>query len=337
MILSLAYEIGLRPKRVAASHGGEYHSPCPSCGGKDRFIIWNATNRYYCRQCEAKGDAIQFCRDFMSMDYRAACNKLGLQEKIPQNNFFIRDDKFSPETALLPSDPWQIHATEFVHASHQNLWNSSEGLSLLHERGFSSHSINCFTLGWNPSIRNASRHVWGLSRVINELGLEKSLWLPSGIVIPTISSGKVTKIKIRRNDWKTTDSLPKYAEISGSMKCPSFFGSPSLPIVLVEAELDALLIQQEAANLCCCIALGGASKKPDLNLHKILQQAPLILFALDFDDAGKKAFHFWNKTYPRLKAWPVPREKSPGDALKAGVDLRKWIADGLTHYHRQPG
>jgi hypothetical protein len=33
--------------------------------------------------------------------------------------------------------------------------------------------------------------------------------------------------------------------------------------VIVEAELDAMLIQHYAADLCCCMAIGGAGKKPD--------------------------------------------------------------------------
>lgn len=32
----------------------EYSSPCPFCGGEDRFIIF-ATGRYWCRQCNQKG------------------------------------------------------------------------------------------------------------------------------------------------------------------------------------------------------------------------------------------------------------------------------------------
>jgi len=54
-----------------------------------------------------------------------------------------------------------------------------------------------------------------------------------------------------------------------------------------------------------------------------------ILFAMDFDEAGKNAFKFWKSAYPNIKAWPVPITKGPGDALKAGVDLRQWILLGL--------
>ena len=40
-LLDLVQADGLAPKKVASTNGGEYHSPCPGCGGKDRFIIWN--------------------------------------------------------------------------------------------------------------------------------------------------------------------------------------------------------------------------------------------------------------------------------------------------------
>lgn len=80
-LLKLIDELNIPAKRVVSTNGGEYHSPCPACGGRDRFIIWEAKGRYFCRQCEMKGDVIQFCRDFMSMSYRSACEKVGITPK----------------------------------------------------------------------------------------------------------------------------------------------------------------------------------------------------------------------------------------------------------------
>jgi hypothetical protein len=39
MLLGLVHQMGINPKRVSSTKGGEYKSPCPSCGGKDRFTI----------------------------------------------------------------------------------------------------------------------------------------------------------------------------------------------------------------------------------------------------------------------------------------------------------
>ena len=165
---------------------------------------------------------------------------------------------------------------------------------------------------------------------LKEDGKERKLWLPRGIVIPSRLQDHVVKLKIRRSDWFEGEELPKYAEVSGSMKCPAIYGNINTRIaVVVEAELDAMLIQQCAADLCCCIAIGGAGKKPDVNVDCLLRNMSSILFALDFDEAGRKAFQFWKTTYPALRPWPTPSGKSPGDALTSGVDLRKWISIGL--------
>jgi len=71
-------------------------------------------------------------------------------------------------------------------------------------------------------------------------------------------------------------------------------------------------------------------------VDKIISGAQIILYALDFDEAGKKAFLFWQSTYSQLKPWPVPKGKSPGDAFNDyGVDLRNWIQKGLQIYLKE--
>lgn len=182
-----------------------------------------------------------------------------------------------------------------------------------------------------------SRSKWGLPDKQNDKGNLAKIWLPAGIVIPYHSvTSEVLKIKIRRFNEPTDDTLPKYVEVSGSSKQPSCFGpiQGSMATVLVESEFDAILLHQEACDLCAFVALGGVSKKPDLETHTHLLKSPLLLFALDFDEAGKKAFSYWRSTYANLRAWPAPLAKSPGDAYLKGVDLRKWILDGIKLYKK---
>jgi hypothetical protein len=38
--------------------GKEHHGPCPLCGGDDRFCVWPARGRAWCRQCNTSGDAL---------------------------------------------------------------------------------------------------------------------------------------------------------------------------------------------------------------------------------------------------------------------------------------
>ncbi len=134
------------------------------------------------------------------------------------------------------------------------------------------------------------------------------------------------KLKIRRSDWKQGDKLPKYVEISGSMQSLGVYGCPEgKPMIVVESEFDAILLQQCAGDFYCSIALGGASKRPDIETHRMLLKAPMIFFSLDVDIAGALAYRWWSQVYPRMKLWPPPVGKSPGDAYLAGIDLRKWM------------
>lgn len=59
------------------SRSGEWCSPCPFCGGEDRFCFWPATDNYWCRQCQRKGDAIELLRDLKGMTFPEAVEAVG--------------------------------------------------------------------------------------------------------------------------------------------------------------------------------------------------------------------------------------------------------------------
>jgi DNA primase len=335
-ILDLAEELNLSPKRVASSNGGEYKASCPRCkDGKDRFCIWpnqGVTGRYWCRVCECKGDGIQFCKDFLGMTFHQACQKMHVipryKEQLISTPF--KKTKFIPHMTLPVHQSWQEAAREFIESSHRTLMKKPDALELLFQRGLSLDTIRRFWLGWNNKTLFEERETWGKPQEMKENGSLRHQWLPKGIVIPSYSGNEPVKIKIRRSDWHEEDPYPKYIEVSGSKQSPSTYGDMSKPVVVVESELDAILIQQSASDLVCCLALGGVSKKPDCELHPWLQQAPLILLSLDFDEAGKKKCAFWMKLYPNLRLWPTPCSKSPGDAAKLfHVDILNWIKLGL--------
>lgn len=335
-VIDLLEEMGVQAKRVASSKGGEYHSRCPDpyCNGKDRFCAWpkeGIDGRYWCRMCLRSGDAIQFCRDFLGMDFPSACARVGRKAEHPTMRISARPkERFSPKLLLAPSALWSQKAFSFVQRSHHFLLAHHELLNKDKDRGLTQKSIVDFQLGWNPTDIYEPRQLWGLPALSSEGGA-RLLCLPKGIVIPSFRKEIPIRVKIRRNNWKVDDDYPKYHVIAGGMTCPSLYGDIGKPVVIVEAELDAMLIQQFAADICCCIALGGVSIRPDVIVEQLLRQAPSILYALDFDDSGKKAYNFWQSTYLQIKPWPVPRGKSPGDAYSLGVDLRRWIEAGLKH------
>lgn len=329
-VLNLAAEVGLIPKKTASTKGGEYHSSCPDCGGENRFCIWpqeGSSGRYWCRQCERKGDAIEFCREFMGMSFPDACEKVGKSIPISLQKFpRFKQREFSPLIISPPHELWRRKASEFVFASHKTLCESPHLINSDKDRGLDLKAIQDCKLGWNNEDIFQSREEWGLS--IGCSG-SKSICLPEGIVIPCFRETELLRVKVRRHNWVENDLYPKYQIIAGGVTCPSIYGEADKPLILVEAELDAMLIQKVAGDLCCCIALGGVSNKPDLGLHDIIKNAKLVLFSLDFDESGKKHFNFWKSTYKNLRAWPVPKGKSPGDAYQLGVDLRKWVTTGI--------
>jgi hypothetical protein len=214
------------------------------------------------------------------------------------------------------------------------LLKNPTALASLFNRGFNTKGIISNELGWNPADQFYPLSEWGLP--YDKEKDKKNLWIPKGIVIPTLVNDIVIKLKVRRSDWHKEDSFPKYVEITGSKQSPSTYGNLSTQVtIIVESELDAMLIQQCASDLCCCMAIGGAGKKPDSESHDILKQSKYMLFSLDFDDAGKSAYQFWKTNYSNLHPWPISRGKSPGDAIKLGVNLRSWIMHGLSHINTQ--
>lgn len=337
-VLDLVQELNLSPKKAASTNGGEYKARCPQCqDGKDRFCIWpnqGPSGRYWCRVCNCKGDGIQFCRDFLGMTFKEACQRMNVtpkfQRKLNSYNPFPTT-KFIPKKAIPLNQRWQNAAKSFIEISHKQLMCNPEALKHLTERGFSLDIIRRFCLGWNPENLFEDREIWGMPQIIKENGYPKRQWLPKGIVIPSYRGNDLNKLKIRRTDWYKKDDLPKYVEVSGSNQSISMYGDNSKPIIIVESELDAMLIQQYASHLVCSIALGGVSKKPDQEIHNIFKKAAIILLSLDYDDPGKRRNAFWMKLYPNIRSWPSPHAKSLGDAVQLfKVDILNWINVGLT-------
>ncbi len=146
-VIDLLKEMGVQPRRVASSKGGEYHSPCPgpACEGKDRFCVWPAEGsdgRYWCRQCLRSGDAIQFCRDFLRMDFPTACAKVGEQPTTSLTRVSrYKKEKFTPKVLTPPLVQWRQKARNFVLDSRQYLLSHPHLLNQDKDRGLTQSSI----------------------------------------------------------------------------------------------------------------------------------------------------------------------------------------------------
>jgi DNA primase len=326
---------GIQLKRVASTNGGEFAGPCPRCGGTDRFICWpcnGKTGRFWCRGCGINGDAIQYLRDFRDMSFRQACQTLGLETKLKSNLSSIQDIKlinapWEPKEAEEPNNLWKQKAKDFIEASTKSLEGNTKTMEYLYGRGLNKETIKQTRLGWNPSTIYCSRSSWGLPERFNEKGENVKHWIPDGHVIPFFYNDKPLKLKVRIG--KRAKTAQPYCQVAGSMNTPMLLGCEA-PVVIVESELDALLINQETESLVSVAATGSAKIKPDLESYSIFKSAPLILVSLDTNDkAGYEGWLWWKEHFTQAKRWPVIKGKDPGEAWKNGLDIRNWIEAGL--------
>jgi DNA primase len=341
-ILDLLKEDGIELKRVANTNGGEYASPCPGCGGKDRFRSWpfrGEGGRWWCRKCGKSGDLIQYLRDFRGMRFRESCHFLGQDPSALccRLHFGTTENVWKPDATTSPPEKWQSNAMAFLKAAEKELWSpeNREIRTWLKRRGLEKKIIKQSHLGWNPRNICYDREKWGLQKKIKENGSLSKIWIPAGLAIPCFRDDLIQKIQIRRSKSGNFDAPPeqggRYVLVAGSSgKVPVILGNHNNYFVVVESDLDAILLHQEAEDIVSTVSLGSAANKPDKEINDFLKQAETILVALDTDEAGKKsAWNWWMAHFPKAKRWPVPGGKDPGEAYEKGIDLRKWIRAGL--------
>lgn len=318
-------------KRVGAKDGGEYHGPCPLCGGTDRFHVWPGQGlhgSWWCRGCDKGGDAIQYLIDVEGMHYKDACKRLGVETndldplRLPAHK---QPQQFAPAIAQAPAEKWATKAAAFVEQCHQALLDNHDKRQWLAERGISQAMAEKYRLGWNEKDYFRDRASWGLPEEIKtETGKAKKLWLPAGLVIPWSIGGSTHRIRIRRDQGE-----PRYFVVPGSGRSPLISRNDAGAYVVVESELDAILLDHVAGDLVGVIAQGNSTAKPDQATWQPLQRAIKVLVALDTDDAGAKASRWWCDQLPTATRWPVVGGKDPGEAYTAGIDLRAWVLAGL--------
>lgn len=352
-VLELLQADGINPRKASGAKGGEYHSPCPGCGGTDRFHCWPAQNggegSWWCRGCGSGGDAIQYLMDFRNLDFRAAAAFVGrkLDPRGPRPLLPPRrrdvSPEWTPEPAREPSERWRARAGELVAEAHAALLRTPAQLEYLAGRGLPLEAVQRYRLGWLPGDLYRDRGAWGLPRELNpDTGKPRKLWIPAGLVIPVFRRGALHRVRVRRSEPGPFGPR-KYCWVPGSGSGPLVLNPDARAFVVVEAELDAMLCDFSTGPDVGTLGLGTISAKPDAWAHGLLQGALGILNALDFDAVSggdgkaqeraqrqqRKVRDWWQTTYDHAERWPVPAAKDPGEAFAAGVDIEAWIKAGL--------
>lgn len=269
------------------------------------------------------------------MTFPEACQFLGRELPPPSSLAGQRSEKSSwePRATSSPGDLWQGKARAMMADASYHL-RQPTGVRMMgwltEKRGLKVETIKSAGLGFLPLDRWDVAPAWGLEEVLKENGTPKKLWFPRGIVIPLCQGSQVLRLRIRR---PKSDGAPRYYLIRGSDTRTMILGNNRPVSVLVESELDAILLHQEAGDLVNVVSLGNAQTRPDQEAADLLKQSRLILVALDSDNAGaKESWQWWRAHYPQARRWPPVAGKDPGDMLAAGVNLRSWIQVGLSEY-----
>jgi len=260
------------------------------------------------------GDGIQCLMRHCLMSFPEAVATLSgssfPQQKAPDQ---YRLRRHIPEPQNWKTPKWQTESKKLIQFSRSYLLgpNGKERLSYLEqERGLQIDTIRQRCLGWLPPKKQ----------------------MPSKLVIPSYDSrGDLIRIRFRID--KSGPGQERYRISKGSNpKAPFPLNVASgKPIIILESELDAVLIAQEARDFIGVLGMGTTALKLDNAITDYLRQnIPAILISLDNDQSGREKTTQLIKQFPHALDWPVPKRygKDPGEAWKH-MCLRKWVKSGL--------
>jgi DNA primase len=336
-ITDLLREDGVVLKKVAGTHGGEFASRCPQCGGTDRFRAWpNEGNggKWWCRQCDKGVDVLEYLMKVRGIRYNDACLQLGIEPlKCRTLSWDHRKgaNSWTPKEAREPNDSWRAKAALLIDWAVDQLHWTEDGMEALEwlqtERGLTEQTIKDSRLGWIPKDFRKDRAEWGLPESKRENGTPRPLWIPRGLLIPYLLDDVPLKLKVRRPD---PNAEPRYYLLPGSSPRAMIFRLDRPVSLVVESELDALLIDQEAGDLVNSVALGSAKMRPDAAAVRVIEKSARILNALDCDQAGAcESWTWWREQFANAHRWPPVVGKDPGDMRASGVSIRAWVEAGL--------
>jgi len=346
-IVDLMSEDGIFLKKVAQTSGGIYKTSCPWCGGKDRFSVYPAryeTGAFICNQCDHRGDTIAYLMQYRSVTFAEACKITGknstktykpAREIITANTdrtTIHLDVKKQNKNSKLPNKIWREKLEKLAFEAHKFLLSAKgkRARAYLFERGLTINTIKKSRLGYFGKSMVYTPKSFGLDPENH-----KKVWIPAGFSIPFFNKdGELARIRVRQ---ERSDFGGKYIIIAGSKtNFYEFEKQPKqLPIAVFESEFDAILVNQEAGDIIQVFAIGNDTNKPDFDVNEKIKAGKGVLFCADFDDAGGKAFKFWENNYKAM-LWYTPTQKDVSDSLKNGLDVREWIQAGIENLNKNP-
>ena len=172
-----------------------------------------------------------------------------------------RDGELPLAQELEPTVAWRTRALGFLEACEAALWSpvGERARAYLDWRGLRDRTLRVWRVGFQPTERRCEpAERWGLPARAED-GRRALVWLPRGIVLPWFADGKLWHLKVRTAAATPDD---RFRAVRGGH--PWLYGAdtvtPGRPVVLVEAELCAQLVWQEAGDLVGTASLGGCRR-----------------------------------------------------------------------------
>lgn len=317
---------------IAATRGGEYHGPCPKCGGRDRLRVQprggnDGRGLWSCRSChEGWGDAIVFVEWYDGVDFKEACRRLDFQMAPIRADFPLTP----PEPCDPPPTLWQQRAGDLIFDATQALW-SDEGArarSWLVARGYSEIAMQEASLGYIPADTWEAPALWGLPAEHNKM------YIPRGVLIPWQIDGFPWRMNIRRpiSAAQRANGEKTYIQVAGGVNALYNVGAikPRRPVMMVEGELDALAVEQEAGDLVACVATGSTAGGRRARWYARLSVASVVLLSFDNDgNPGEQAAMFWGDVLSGFSIRWRPILKDASEMLQEAAGVREWVEMGI--------
>lgn len=163
------------------------------------------------------------------------------------------------------------------------------------------------------------------------------------LVIPWYKD-KIENIRYRRiNRRNLHNPLPadekdcKYKLRWGSTNDALYLGESLLackrPTFIVESELDAATILQEAGDLINVVATGSTDAGRNAVNEARLRRQPFVFISFDTDSSGEEASKYWLSRLDKTKsARYKPLMHDVNEMHTKGLSVRTWVESGLAYY-----
>ena len=325
--------------RKASTDGGEYWGNCPWCGGSDRFHAWphsSSRPHYWCRGCNAGGDAIQFLKDYEGMSFMDACQELGI---LPGEHEYYKGTSSPLGTNPAPCAAWQQTAEDFLYAAMKAL-HSKSGTAYreyLLARGITIEMMLSKKIGYVPL--KDGRWIetpfekWGLTEdmLTSDQWAKGRVRIPDGLFFPHFGpDGKIWKLSMYR---PLAQLLPEYkrGQIAGSKECllNEDLITQDKPVIMTESFLDAISIEQVAGDLVTPVSTDGTKGCRSLRIQAAIQYAPFTLQSFDNDDAGQDGANWWYQSIENCICHSPVLKDANEMLIEGAVSVQRWVEKGI--------